>query len=165
MKNQCHLWGLALAFLLLTLAVPARADEAPAPDDTPILDRYAQQAQELVTRALALVGVRYRRGGSSPETGFDCSGFVDHVAAGIAGRLPRTSRELSHTGTKVGRTDLEAGDLVFFNTRRRKFSHVGIYVGESRFIHAPAAGGRVRVDAMTDTYWTKRFNGARRLGL
>jgi len=128
------------------------------------LDRYATNAQELVVRALSFVGVNYRRGGESPETGFDCSGLVRHVfreSLGLA--LPRTSRDISRVGETIHREALQPGDLVFFNTLRRGFSHVGIYLGEHRFVHAPASGGEVRVEDMRLNYWSKRFNGARRI--
>lgn len=121
-------------------------------------------ANELVLRSLALIGVRYRRGGSSPETGLDCSGLVQHVFREAFGLpLPRRSEEMSREGSSVSRDRLQPGDLVFFNTLRRAFSHVGIYIGENRFVHAPSSGGRVRVEAMDSRYWARRFNGARRL--
>ena len=117
-----------------------------------------------VLRALSLVGVTYRRGGESPDTGFDCSGLVRHVFRESLGlSLPRTSRDISRIGETVRRDELQPGDLVFFNTLRRGFSHVGIYLGEHRFVHAPASGGEVRVEDMRQGYWTKRFNGARRI--
>lgn len=126
--------------------------------------RYASSAQELVLRALTFVGVNYRRGGESPETGFDCSGLVRHVFRESLGLvLPRTSRDMSRIGETVHQDDLQPGDLVFFNTLRRGFSHVGIYLGEHRFVHAPASGGEVRVEDMRQRYWTRRFNGARRV--
>ena len=128
------------------------------------LDRYATNVQELVVRALSFVGVNYRRGGESPETGFDCSGLVRHVfreSLGLA--LPRTSRDISRVGETIHREALQPGDLVFFNTLRHGFSHVGIYLGEHRFVHAPASGGEVRVEDMRLNYWSKRFNGARRI--
>ena len=111
-----------------------------------------------------LLGIRYRRGGSSPEAGFDCSGFVSHVfqeALGLV--LPRSSREMSNSGQVVSRDDLRPGDLVFFNTMRKAFSHVGIYLGDNQFVHAPRSGGRVRIEDLSQSYWSKRFNGARRI--
>ena len=105
----------------------------------------------------------YRWGGSSPRHGFDCSGLVQHVyreALGI--ELPRTSREMGTRGTKVARADLAPGDLVFFQTGRHPNSHVGIYIGHGRFVHAPSSGSIVRVEAIDKRYWMKRFNGGRR---
>ena len=120
-------------------------------------------ASELVVRSLALVDTPYRYGGRTPA-GFDCSGFVGYVFAESAGvALPRRSEEIWRIGDRVDRRELAVGDLVFFNTLRRRFSHVGIYIGDGLFVHAPARGGRVRAERLTDTYWEARFNGARRL--
>jgi cell wall-associated NlpC family hydrolase len=160
-----NLRNIALAVGLLAASGAgfcAEASEDPAPPS--LLSRYAANAEELVLRALSLVGVTYRRGGESPDTGFDCSGLVRHVFRESLGlSLPRTSRDISRIGETVRRDELQPGDLVFFNTLRRGFSHVGIYLGEHRFVHAPASGGEVRVEDMRQGYWTKRFNGARRI--
>lgn len=140
------------------------SEEAFAEKGPSIFDRYAANAQELVVRALSFVGVNYRHGGETPETGFDCSGLVRHVYRESLGLLlPRTSRDISRVGESVQRDALQPGDLVFFNTLRRGFSHVGIYLGEDRFVHAPAKGGEVRIEDMRKSYWVKRFNGARRI--
>ena len=131
----------------------------------PVAERSgAQLSAELVLRALSLLGVHYRFGGNSPETGLDCSGLVRYVfreAAGLA--LPRRSEEISRVGQHVNHEELRAGDLVFFNTLRRAFSHVGIYIGEGRFVHAPSSGGTVSVEEIDRRYWQHRFNGGRRL--
>jgi cell wall-associated NlpC family hydrolase len=114
--------------------------------------------------ALSLVGTPYAAGGESPESGFDCSGLVAYVFARAAEvRLPRNTFDLARVGTPVSRGDLQAGDLVFYNTQRRPFSHVGIYLGGARFVHAPSTGGAVRIEEMDVRYWTQRFDGARRL--
>jgi cell wall-associated NlpC family hydrolase len=114
--------------------------------------------------ALALVGTPYARRGSSPKTGFDCSGLVAYVYARAAGlRLPRNNFDLSRAGAPVAAGDLRPGDLVFYNTQHRPYSHVGIYLGERRFVHAPSSGGAVRVENMRLAYWTRRFDGARRV--
>jgi cell wall-associated NlpC family hydrolase len=98
------------------------------------------------------------------KPGFDCSGFVGHVfREGLGLVLPRSSKEMSKTGEVVKREELKPGDLVFFNTMRSAFSHVGIYLGDNQFVHAPRAGGRVRIEDLRDSYWVKRFNGARRV--
>jgi len=118
---------------------------------------------ELLLRALALVDVPYRYGGRTPA-GFDCSGFVGYVygeAVGVA--LPRRSEEIGQLGSALSRDALAAGDLVFFNTLGRPYSHVGIYLGEDRFVHAPARRGRVRVERLSEPYWVARYNGARRV--
>lgn len=119
---------------------------------------------DLVVRALALVNSPYRYGGRTPA-GFDCSGFVGYVFAEAAGLvLPRKSEDIVRVGDPLERDGLAAGDLVFFNTLGRRYSHVGIYIGEGRFVHAPARGGRVRVERISDPYWRARYNAARRLG-
>lgn len=128
------------------------------------VDRATAGAQDAIDSALDLLGIRYRRGGSSPEAGFDCSGFVSHVfREGLGLVLPRSSKEMSKSGEVVNRDELKPGDLVFFNTMRSAFSHVGIYLGDNQFVHAPRAGGRVRIEDLRDNYWVKRFNGARRV--
>lgn len=122
------------------------------------------KASELVSNAMDLLGVPYRRGGSSFETGFDCSGFVRTLYEQTAGLLlPRSAAQQAAATEKIDRSDLQPGDLVFFNTMRRTFSHVGIYVGEGKFIHAPKPGAKVRVEDMGASYWKKRFDGARRV--
>jgi cell wall-associated NlpC family hydrolase len=160
-----NLRHIALMLCFASLSAPGAASETPShEEEASLFGRYAAGAQELVIRALSFVGVNYRRGGESPETGFDCSGLVRHVfreSLGLA--LPRTSRDISRLGETIRREELQPGDLVFFNTLRRGFSHVGIYLGEHRFVHAPASGGEVRVEDMRQSYWTKRFNGARRI--
>lgn len=114
--------------------------------------------------ALGLLGSPYAYGGSSPDTGFDCSGLVAYVyRAAFQSALPRTTYEQSRVGVPVASEALGPGDLVFFNTLRRDFSHVGIYLGDARFVHAPSSGGVVRVEDMRVPYWSSRYNGARRL--
>jgi len=122
------------------------------------------RSPEAVFQALATAGVPYRRGGESRETGFDCSGLVAHVyreAYGI--ELPHNALAQSRMGRHVTVAGLEAGDLVFYNTEHRPYSHVGIYLGDNRFIHAPRPGAAVRVEDMRTAYWTRRFDGARRI--
>jgi cell wall-associated NlpC family hydrolase len=125
---------------------------------------FTNRASELVMRAMGLLGIRYKHGGSTPEHGLDCSGLVHYVFKEAWGKdLPRTSEELSHVGQQVEKQDLQPGDLVFYNTLRRGFSHVGIYLGDNKFIHAPSTGGQVRIESMDLGYWKARFNGARRI--
>lgn len=117
---------------------------------------------ELAQAALNYVGVRYRFGGASP-TGFDCSGLIYYTASKYMGvELPRVASSMANVGTSVQRTELQPGDLVFFNTRGFRNSHVGIYLGNNEFLHAPRTGTTVRVEKMSN-YWSKRYNGARRL--
>jgi len=125
---------------------------------------WTETAQEILINALSLTGVRYKYGGKSPETGFDCSGFVRYVFQQAANlTLPHGARAISQLGQSIPVDQLQPGDLVFFNTLKSAFSHVGIYVGDGRFIHAPSSGGGIHVVNMNDSYWAKRFNGARRL--
>lgn len=126
--------------------------------------QVADKTGQLLTTAMGLIGVPYRRGGTSEETGFDCSGFVRAIYQKTAGlTLPRLSAEQAAATEKIQKQDLKPGDLVFFNTMRRAFSHVGIYVGEGKFIHAPRTGAKVRIESMETSYWATRFNGARRV--
>ena len=123
-----------------------------------------EQASSLVINAMAFLGVPYKWGGNSHETGFDCSGFVRAVYEQSVGKvLPRRSDEQAAATQTIDRSELKPGDLVFFNTLQRAFSHVGIYVGDGKFIHSPRAGAQVRVEDMRVAYWHKRFNGARRV--
>ena len=125
---------------------------------------FGGKASEIVIQAMGLLGVPYIRGGTSEEKGFDCSGFVRHMYEKSVGLvLPRRAEEQAKVTEEIKRSELKPGDLVFFNTLKRTFSHVGIYVGEGKFIHAPRPGKAVRVDDMREAYWQNRFNGARRV--
>ncbi|MFA4968339.1 MAG: NlpC/P60 family protein [Sulfuritalea sp.] len=153
----------------LLLSPYAHADEpivVPPALQVSFVDRATATAQDAIDQAMDLLGIRYRRGGSSPESGFDCSGFVSHVfREGLGLMLPRSSKEMSKSGEEINRDELRPGDLVFFNTMRHAFSHVGIYLGDNQFVHAPRTGGRVRIEDLRQSYWMKRFNGARRINL
>ena len=136
-----------------------------AGDTQNLVRQVRDKASDLVLTAMNFLGVPYRRGGNSPEHGFDCSGFTRHIFENSLGLvLPRRADQQAHDAglLKVTRDELKPGDLVFFNTMRRAFSHVGIYVGDGKFIHSPRSGGQVRVEDMREAYWAKRFNGARR---
>ncbi len=133
-----------------------------------LMRRVHDRAADMTISAMNFIGVRYRRGGNSAETGFDCSGFTRHVFEMSLGLvLPRRADEQATAPglVKVERDELKPGDLVFFNTMRRTFSHVGIYIGDNRFIHAPSHGKDVRTDSLGFAYWAKRFTGARRAEL
>ena len=120
-------------------------------------------AQKLLGKAMQLVGVKYRYGGTSPSTGLDCSGYVQYVFKSAVGvNLPRTASEQARVGENVG-TDVRPGDMVFFNTRGFNNSHVGIYVGNGMFLHSPNSRSQVRVDTMDSGYWKKHYTGARRV--
>lgn len=121
-------------------------------------------ANSVLMRALGLVGTPYRYGGNTPESGFDCSGLVTYVFRDVLDlRLPRTSRELAAVqGPRIAPERLAAGDLVFFGSSGN-VSHVGIYVGEGRFVHAPSSGGTVRLDHLDGSYWRDHYSGAKRV--
>ena len=124
----------------------------------------SNKASELVFNAMGFLGVPYKRGGNTVETGFDCSGFVRAMYQQSIGLiLPRRAEQQAAATQNIDRSELKPGDLVFFNTMRRTFSHVGIYVGEGRFIHSPKPGAEVRVENMSVSYWANRFDGARRV--
>jgi cell wall-associated NlpC family hydrolase len=152
-----------LAAAILCAATSLGTPTARAADDDAAQQRPNPTA-ELVIRSLSLLGVNYKWGGNTPDTGLDCSGLVRHVYSETIGKvLPRRAVEMSRVGESVDRHSLEPGDLVFFNTLRRAFSHVGIYIGDNQFVHAPARGKTVTIASMDDRYWSRRFNGARRL--
>lgn len=164
----------------MVASAPARAASAPAsrsassPASKPgrvsaseparkVAHDYAP-AQDLLLSAMGLIGVKYKWGGNTPESGLDCSGFVRYVFQNSLNIvLPRTSLNMSRMGDSIEKEELKPGDLVFFNTLKRQFSHVGIYLGDNRFIHSPRKGRTIEVANMGDNYWTKRFNGARRM--
>jgi cell wall-associated NlpC family hydrolase len=132
-----------------------------------LLEQVRDGASDLVINAMNFLGVPYRRGGNTAESGFDCSGFTRHVFENSIGLLlPRRSAEQANASglLKVQKDELRPGDLVFFNTMRRAFSHVGIYIGDGKFVHAPRTGQQIKVEDMRASYWTQRFNGARRAG-
>ncbi len=174
--------GLALSAFLLATSCAIAAPQNPTSDDidkflaekgflTQIGEHIGQvshsvgeKASELVTNAMGFLGVPYRRGGTSVETGFDCSGFVRAIYQQTIGLiLPRSADQQAAATRTIERNELRPGDLVFYNTMRRAFSHVGIYVGDNKFIHSPKPGDEVRVEDMRLGYWQTRFNGARRV--
>ena len=127
-------------------------------------ERMGAKTSELVMTSMAFLGVPYRRGGNNADTGFDCSGFVRAIYEQTVGLLlPRQASQQAAVTEKIDKKDLQPGDLVFFNTMRRAFSHVGIYVGNGKFIHSPKPGAEVRVEDLGGSYWAKRFDGARRV--
>ena len=145
-------------------ATPALTANIPSKSALAKLQGFGGRASELAMHALGLLGIRYRMGGSTPENGLDCSGMVRYVfKQAWNANLPRTAEEISHVGEKVDAQALQPGDLVFYNTLRRGFSHVGIYLGDNKFIHSPSAGGQVRIESMDISYWRARFSGARRV--
>jgi len=147
------------------LATPSPRAANPAPSG--MVDQVRDRASDMVITAMNFLGVPYRRGGNDAN-GFDCSGFTRHIFEHSLGLvLPRRADDQASASglVTIGRDELRPGDLVFFNTLRRTFSHVGIYIGEGKFIHAPRSGGRVRIEDMQLSYWQTRFTGARRAPL
>ncbi len=151
-----------LAVSLAGLSSPAfSADED---ENITLSYDHAQRASELAMQAMSVIDAQYRYGGNTPETGIDCSGLVRYVYKKAWGtELPRTAAAISEVGESIEAAELQPGDLVFYNTQRRQFSHVGIYLGDNKFVHAPSSGGKVRVESMDGKYWQVRFNGARRI--
>lgn len=154
--------ALLLGLLGACSSTPAPRSPAPRAADRPPADPAAAAA--VTIRALGLVGTPYRYGGNTPQSGFDCSGLVTYVFADMLDlRLPRTSRELAQVqGPKIAEQRLSSGDLVFFGSGAEVW-HVGIYVGEGRFVHAPSTGGTVRLDALDNPYWQRHYSGAKRV--
>ena len=134
------------------------------PPGSPRFVDHSIGREEISIQAMSLVGIPYRWGGNTPESGFDCSGLVRYVVARAADvNLPRTTADISQRGASIAPDEVAPGDLIFFNTTGRAHSHVGIYVGKLRFVNAPSTGGTVRLDYLTNPYWAKRFDGIRRV--
>lgn len=149
-------YGLLLLALLLSACSSAKKDFRSTDGHAP--------AGSVTSYARSLIGVPYKYGGNSPDTGFDCSGFVGHVFKRSLGvSLPRSAQQISRQGQFIKLAQLREGDLVFYDTNNKSYSHVGIYLGDDRFIHAPSSGGSVRIENMGLDYWRKHYNGARRI--
>jgi cell wall-associated NlpC family hydrolase len=146
--------------------MPSAGSVAAAPTESPLVRQVRDTASDMVITAMNFLGVPYKRGGNNQEDGFDCSGFTRHIFEMSLGLvLPRRADDQASAPglLQIARDDLKPGDLVFFNTLKRTFSHVGIYIGEGKFIHSPRTGGAVRVEDMRFAYWNTRFTGARRV--
>jgi len=156
-----------LYLIAFSVAASGCATPGTEPDASGSPDRvqaYDAQRSEALLQAVLALGSDYRYGGESPRTGFDCSGLVAHVFEQAWGvHLPHSAEAQSEAGMPVSLTELKPGDLVFYNTQHRPFSHVGIYVGDGRFVHAPKTGARVRFERLRSRYWLSRFDGARRI--
>lgn len=160
-------------FMVFAYAAPDKASkednlaiEQPHEERTrkPISSAGEEAIGDLLLQAVSLLGVAYRFGGSSPASGLDCSGFIQYVfKKSLKVNLPRTAMEMARLGQAIERSELVPGDLVFFNTRGFTFSHVGIYMGNGKFIHAPRTGKNVEVANLSQAYWQARYNGARRV--
>lgn len=180
MRMLLLLW-MGLALTPSVMALPASDETSPTPTETRRMselasqlsgqlsqakDKASDQATSLITRGMDLLGVPYKRGGNNESTGFDCSGFVRYLYEKSVGQvLPRRAEEQARATETIAREELKPGDLVFFNTMKRAFSHVGVYLGDGKFIHAPRTGKSVKIEDMREAYWQKRFNGARRVPL
>ncbi|WP_159878386.1 MULTISPECIES: C40 family peptidase [Aquitalea] len=172
MKLQLRLLAVMLAgVMVFAQAAPEKTAQDARPkveaSEDPIA-KYASPGEDavgdLLLQAMSLLGVAYRFGGNSPVSGLDCSGFVRYVfQKSLKVNLPRTSAEMAHIGKAVDKSELVAGDLVFFNTRGFAYSHVGMYMGNGKFIHAPRTGRNIEVVNMNQSYWQSRWNGARRI--
>lgn len=172
MKLQLRLLAVMLAgVMVFAQAAPEKNVQDARPkveaSEDPIA-KYASPGEDavgdLLLQAMSLLGVAYRFGGNSPVSGLDCSGFVRYVfQKSLKVNLPRTSAEMAHIGKAVDKSELVAGDLVFFNTRGFAYSHVGMYMGNGKFIHAPRTGRNVEVVNLNQSYWQSRWNGARRI--
>jgi cell wall-associated NlpC family hydrolase len=148
-------WMKAIAVLATGLSLTLGSTSAMADDGF---------AQKLLGKAMQLIGVKYRFGGTNPETGLDCSGYVQYVYKSSVGvNLPRTASEQARIGERIATSEVRPGDMVFFNTRGFNNSHVGIYVGNGMFVHAPNSRSRVRFDSLESGYWKTKFTGVRRV--
>jgi len=156
--------ALAFDFPFLSQSSDETSASAKSQSENESNNSWTSTAQEIILHALSQIGVKYKYGGINPDSGFDCSGFVRYVFQEAANlTLPHGATAMSQIGTKVSEKELQPGDLVFFNTMKSVYSHVGIYVGNNRFIHAPSAGSSISVADMNDSYWSKRYTGARRV--
>ncbi|HEY0232058.1 MAG TPA: C40 family peptidase [Dokdonella sp.] len=166
-----HNWELDRMSAVASFALPSTGSftlgesivEAADAAAAPSIPAVSGLRKVLADFAMTLRNIRYHRGGREPSTGFDCSGFVRYVYQHTLGKdLPSDSASQYLAGTKVDRAEMKTGDLVFFRIRGKNVSHVGIYLGDGRFIHSPSSGKRVSVSALNEAYWAKRFVGAKR---
>jgi len=164
-----------LTLMLLAALLSGCASRTPPPPAAPVIrapivfapaQSFSPEAEDVLFRALGLVGTPYRWGGNTPDSGFDCSGLIGYVYRDVTGiSLPRTTREMiGMQAANVGKEGLQTGDLIFFATNGgSQVSHAGIYVGEGRFVHAPATGGTVKLDSLSKAYWQKAYLSAKRV--
>ena len=160
MKMRC----IRVLAILLTLAACTSTPPVPESSTAPALQRPAanEKGNEVALFALGLIDTGYRFGGKNPDAGLDCSGMVSYIYGQAAGlRVQGSAADIARNSRTIPRDELRPGDLVFFNTLNRSFSHVGIYIGDERFIHAPSKNGKVRIDHLSDRYYAQRFEAAR----
>ena len=153
------------AACLLACLLAACGSVPTAPESVPtasVRPHASVLGQEITLYALGLIDTGYRFGGKNPQAGLDCSGMVTYIFDQAVGlKVSGSAADIARGGREVGRDDLRPGDLVFFNTLNRPYSHVGIYIGDDRFVHAPNSNGRVRIDRLTDRYYAARYEAAR----
>ena len=166
MHKTLHLLALLTVLLLSACSTKGPVDQQAATSYQQPSTAFNPAADEVLLRAIGLVGTPYVWGGNTPSSGFDCSGLIGFVYQEVAGiRLPRTTQQMLHMpGQQVSRNQLRSGDIIFFATAGRgRVSHAGIYVGEGRFVHAPSSGGTVRLDSVNAAYWNKAYLQAKRV--
>lgn len=143
---------LCIALLLAACGTMPRQQARPA----------SEQGNEVALYALGLIGTGYRFGGKNPEAGLDCSGMVSYIYRNAAGvNVSGSAADIARRGKEIPRSGVRPGDLIFFNTMNRSFSHVGIYIGDARFVHAPSSNGRVRIDRLDNRYYAQRYEMTR----
>lgn len=150
---------LMLSACSMLLSSPPVVEHSPATEEAP---EISSKAQDVVVFALGLVETGYRFGGKNPDAGLDCSGMVSYVfdkAANV--KLPGSAADIAKQGRRIDMASLRPGDLVFFNTRHKPYSHVGIYIGDGRFVHAPSSAGKVRAESLKSGWFAARFEEAR----
>lgn len=160
-RAQIQIWLACGVLLLLAACGSAPPTQRPSTDLPPRAE-YSETGHEVTLFALGLIDTGYRFGGKNPEAGLDCSGMVSYIynrAAGV--KIAGSAADIARKGRPIDRRQLRPGDLVFFNTRNAPFSHVGLYIGDERFIHAPSTNGRVRIDQLKSKYYAQRFEAAR----
>jgi len=166
--GACLLLGLGMLVAGCGSTPPAPRKPAPSASAPPTQTYFALPddvpTQELVFYALGLLDTGYRFGGRNPEAGLDCSGMVAYIVEQVSGqRLPHNAAQIAARTRPIRVGELKPGDLVFFNTLKRRHSHMGIYIGDGRFVHAPSSSGRVRIERLDNRYFAPRIDGARTL--
>lgn len=164
----CLIAGMGLILQAGCSTTPSQPESSSTSSANPqperLSDEAQQQANEIVLRAMGLLNTHYQFGGRNPDAGLDCSGMVSLVVEQATGRkLPHNAAQIAAQTREIARSALQPGDLVFFNTSGPRYSHMGIYLGEGRFVHAPSSKGRVRVELLNKGYFAQRFSGARSL--
>ena len=162
MPALSSLLAVLVALVLAACGTPGGRPGAASGTITQAPLAISEQGNEVALYALGLIGTGYRFGGKNPEAGLDCSGMVSYIYDRAAGlKVQGSAADIARRGRPIERARLRPGDLVFFNTLNRSFSHVGIYLGDNRFVHAPSTNGRVRIDGLDDRYYAQRFEAAR----